>query len=436
MSGGSSKWDAVLRKHFETVYDSCLELDAEDLRLRTKNVTGPFVFHCEAFQLFSTFLLGQHIKEFSRVCSEDREKLVLASVYRTFRAGTKDFGAFEQAAREVARDWSNRPNRKYRTWIHLDISALPDELAQITLNGVPLQVVPAQHLLGELDRSVIDDLANRKDLDLEDLDWLVYAEHFAPSQKEALSMAASNFEVLRGLCNLLHEAGRASVSFGGTKETCTHYPPVAYAIADDDSAPLVYGGYASTKQAKSKIPPTLIPFITQASRVFAPKYEDGSVRKVLAEAIQRANEGLDSIYPGHQFLGLWTALETMALVDRGSPMDVAKRIPKLWLNGPDYDIAQALHRLAYLRNDLVHEGRFDHDSDDALLWLRQIVALAVLRTAEIAKKLPRANSLRELYCSHGVAPRALRERVKGIQFHLDLITSERTAGTKEDESHR
>lgn len=420
--------ERIVEEAFEYVYDSCLEPTEENLvswkalpshRPRySQRVTGWLDLH--------GFILTESYPAFNNIPQNVRLPLVYWAVYETFLSRKRDIKYFEDCVDVVVGRWKRRKKQNIKTWIHLDIKEAPFELEEVKINGTYLRLAGNSDFYRELGRPGLTRISQIAD------GWspwrlrcFVSSEYKASDVHEALDLASKDFEILRSILNWSVVGRRIQFRFGGTKERCEYYPPLLYGAQAEREPCEAFTGYGVHNQGSAKISEETISSISEMIAYFEPRFIRGSLRSLLAESMVLANEGLDSIFPSQQFLSCWTALEKLALVDSGSPSEVAKRLPRLW--GPRNGSKESfvLGRLAIIRNRLVHEGNFDSDSDELLSWLRLISASIFWQFLDVSKRVKTQAGLKEFYTCFGSNKAEIGEKILALEYLREIMDAGR-----------
>lgn len=367
------------------------------------------------------FLIGNSIPELRKVSVQHWSPLIGGAVYATYRKGKEDFDLFLKECRRSVKLWNARPLQQYEIWIHLDISSPPAWLTSSSIMGIAFDVVSRNHLTRHLSSDDIEEARLLNKIDFSSTRWFFHTHISARDSDEAFDRATQSFELLRSILNWAFHSHVLRGSFGRTKEASIHYPPRIYAERAESEKPNLYPGYGVIKSANSAIQERDEGRAKEWLGVFKTELRPKTIKGRIAESMVLAAEGLDSIYPSHQCLAIWTALERLSLVESGSPSEVAKRIPRIWQNGADVDLALALKQLAQQRNRLVHEGQFEHDNEAALMWLRLIFANVLLRLMDMQKRIRHLDSLNEVLTGQTRTLTAVRARIAGQEELLRIL---------------
>jgi hypothetical protein len=404
---------------YEDLYDLCIEPTVDDLnKWKSQPAFAPRYKTKAFFFQYSTFLLAELVPSLASAPAHLRDPLCLTAVYETFLSKRRSIVEFQRSGAKLGEALKKRPLKQCTAWVHLDVGQPPTFLKALTIDRQPLELVPIKELTQRCAKQKLSDFVQQHgDHVLHKETWLLKASIKAHSKEEALAALLQLSEIVRGTMNFTAN-NRTTLTLTGTKETCHHYPPLIYATMEADDEPQLLSGYGASKAKRNPIPDADEETVKEILRFFEPQVRKSTVRKLLAESLILANAGYDNIYPAHQFLSLWVAMERLALVDSGSTVEVRRRLVHLWENGPESELPAALEQLSKIRNRLVHEGVYEHEADGALLWLRFCFAQCWRRLFRLSKDLKTVTSLSQFYSAGGQSVSSLRDRAKGLEIRI------------------
>lgn len=345
------------------------------------------------------------------------EQFVLEAMLDCSIKGRRDQEGFLTSLTEIIQKYQESPSMRYACMFFLQVSNVPDWLLARPVLGHKIRRAP--NIAWKASARITREIERRVGIRKLDLCQMVAVEVIVRCRRpqEAISMADRVSRVLRGA---FFVSQGTSWSLGGVPKRGNEFGPSPLYLVRENRKHVQCAYTHNVERSLVRLPNGIHPRTSlMLDRLTSDPAAESPLR-TLSDALELFAASGDEKLLQHRFMGLWRAIECLAMTSGGDTNRIAKRIGNLYKNGNE-TIQKQLQAVAPVRNQLVHAGAYEAGRQSVTFLLENIVRDTLIQFAQLSDKLPTKEHFMALCSMMTLSDADLERRSKTVRVEREAL---------------